>query len=777
MAKQIPPLMRQVFVLASKLPLVSSFYRIATVLVTAIDELKYFDVPSCFDGYDADRQARFRGHLTRFLQRICAQARFYQDELLLTSAEFVLAAPIGLVALRTQVYIVRAILELGRSYLPAATVAIGALERWLQHCPGNLEEVIAEVVPLLSTYLDQDGFSDKDISWVKAIGKGRPTTDPSAESDLARLQRRILLLLGKCGGKVSLLICEPPSVVNSSGSMGNISSPFFRLELQLSEVPLSLAMDPIISHLGDLAAHSSVRRVKASASEGYHALVCFLCGKTTTHPHAASKKTVFYDLWRGIFARVLRLATDPEKICRSLFEPLLFQLLRWLTSNSDTFPFEYASMLDEMTRSLSDPETAVRTMSARGIASLLALALEDTSAQVKVKDIFERVFSLCRHPGAVQRSGAAASISYFLRSVNDEDGAVLTEFALPCLKNLIYAMRLCHSDVQNKTDVSRDVISKAVMKIERGICRFPQLFLKGKTTSRQGATKEGDNILQQTTIWLFQQVGAREILFRRLCRQLFMSFSALVDKSSSEWIERYASTHGNESIKAVLTPMSSLAHTLPDMTVEWLEQLSASIESYVWCVKLLGTKADNIFKLGSLDSRQDMKRKHTDKTADSNERSCQQILSWAIARFLRQGNPWEDLMMPSHWIAAYASVLASLCSCIKCFMSCGSEVLRDVADVENQTFRSAVVEKLLQTLLHRADDWAADPSSFDEIEDFCSGVVERSQEWAHQMQETVDTLLSTLRPCLAEVNSNESFANHASTIQSLSFFGSKVSSI
>ncbi|KAE9336852.1 hypothetical protein PR003_g12296 [Phytophthora rubi] len=772
----IPPLMRQVFVLASKLPLVSSFYRIATVLVMAIDELKYFDAPSYFDGYDADRLARFRGDLTRFLQRICSQARFYQDELLLTSAEFVLAAPIGLVALRTQVYIVREILELGRSYLPAATVAIGTLERWLQHCPDNLEEVISEVVPLLSTYLDQDGFSDKDVSWVKAIGKGRPTTDPSAESDLAQLQRRILLLLGKCGGKVSLLICEPPSVVNSSGSMGNISSPFFRLELQLSEVPLSLAMDPIISHLGDLAAHSSVRRVKASASEGYHALVCFLCGKTTTHPHAASKKTVFYDLWRGIFARVLRLATDPEKICRSLFEPLLFQLLRWQTSNSDTFPFEYASMLDELTHSLSDPETAVRTMSARGIASLLALALEDTSAQVKVKDIFERVFSLCRHPGAVQRSGAAASISYFLRSVNDEDGAVLTEFALPCLKNLLYAMRLCHSDVQNKTDVSRDVISKAVMKIERGICRFPQLFLKGKTTSRQGATKEGDNILQQTTIWLFHQVGAREIQFRRLCRQLFMSFSALVDKSRFEWIEHYASTYGNESVKAVLTPMSSLAHTLPDMTVEWLEQLSASIESYVWCVKLLGTKADNIFKLGSLDSRQEnMKRKHTDKTADTNERrSCQQILSWAIARFLRQGNPWEDLMMPSHWIAAYASVLASLCSCIKFFMSCGSEVLRDVADVENQTFRSAVAEKLLQTLLHRADDWAADPSSFDEIEDFCSGVVERSQEWAHQMQETVDMLLSTLRPCLAEVNSNESFANHASTIQSLSFFGSKI---
>ncbi|KAF1793335.1 Armadillo-type fold [Phytophthora cactorum] len=246
---------------------------------------------------------------------------------------------------------------------------------------------------------------------------------------------------------------EPPSVINANGSMGSISSPFFRLELQLSEVSLSLAMGPILSHLGILATRSSVRRVKADASEGYHAL-------TATHPHAAGKKTEFYDMWRGVFARIVRLATNPEKICRSLFEPLLFQLLRWLAANSDTFPFEYASMLDELTRSLSDPETAVRTMSARCIAVFLSLALENSKAQLKANDIFERVFSLCRHPG-------------------EEDGEVLTQFALPCLKSLLYALRLCDSDVRNKiggVDISRDVISKAVMKIERGICRFPQLF-------------------------------------------------------------------------------------------------------------------------------------------------------------------------------------------------------------------------------------------------------------------------------------------------------------
>ncbi|KAG2951098.1 hypothetical protein PC129_g2200 [Phytophthora cactorum] len=722
----IPLIMQRIISYTSKLPLVSSFYRIGTVVAKAMDDLKYFDPPPTIDGHDADRQSCFRDDFMTFVQRVCAQARFYQDELLLTCSEFVLTAPIGLVAVHNMVGIVRSILELGSSYLPAAIVAVTALERWQRHCPHDLEDVISDVIPLLSAYLDQEGFSDEESSLVKSTGKGMMNTSSNEASDLAQLQRRILLLLGKCGGKISLLMSEPPSVINANGSMGSISSPFFHLELQLSEVSLSLAMGPILSHLGILATRSSVRRVKADASEGYHALVCYLCGKTATHPHAAGKKTEFYDMWRGVFARIVRLATNPEKICRSLFEPLLFQLLRWLAANSDTFPFEYASMLDELTRSLSDPETAVRTMSARCIAVFLSLALENSKAQLKANDIFERVFSLCRHPGAVQRSGAAASISYFLRSLKEEDGEVLTQFALPCLKSLLYALRLCDSDVRNKiggVDISRDVISKAVMKIERGICRFPQLFLKGGTTARNVC---GDLILQQTTIWLFQQTGAREVLFRRLCRRLFVSFSALISKSSPEWIQNYGSAHGSESIIAVLVPMSSLAHT--DITIEWMEQLSASTESYVWCVEMLGDKAKDIFEMNSHSRQESMKRKHTAEASDQQENSCQETLSWAIETFL---------------------------NCVKSFMKNSNAVLRDVADMDKQSFRGAIAEKLLQALLHCPD----------------------TQDWALQMQETVDSMLSRLQQCLTHVNSSETFDEHSRTIISLSFFGSKVLSV
>ncbi|KAI9920681.1 hypothetical protein PsorP6_002231 [Peronosclerospora sorghi] len=769
----IPSIMYRVFTLATKLPLVSCFYRIGTVVAIAIDDLKYFETEPSRYGSNA---ACFRSDFTTFIQRVCAQTRFHQDELLLTCAKFVLLAPIGLAAIDTMTDIVKSILELGKSYLPAAIVAINALERWQKWCSDKVEKVIYEVVPQLSTYLDQEDLSDE--LWIVKPTKTNAANVTNDISDLAQLQRRILLLLGKCSGKVSLLLSEPPRVLHTSCTIGCISSPYFRMDLQLNEVSASLAMEQILSHVGDLAAHSSVRRVKANASEGYHALICYLCGKTATHPHTTGKKTDFYDMWTGIFTRVVRLAADPEKICGSLFEPLLFQLLRWLATNIDSYPFEYASLLDELIQSLSDFEPSVRIISARCIATLLSLAVNDNSARVEVDEIFERLFSLCHHPEAIQRSGAATSISYFLGSLSEENGVVLARFAMPCLKNLLYAVRLYDSDSQmakRTADVSQDVISKAVMKIERGISRFSHLFDKGNTNVRHTGMMNGEIILKQTTDWLFQQIGAREVTFRRLCRQIFMSFSVLICKSGIEWIKEYVSLHGSGSLTAVLVPMSSLALALPDITVEWMELLSASIESYVWCVELLGDEADDIFTLDELSPQQERgKRKHMSNRTDMQDTNCQSTISWAVSTFLKYEGPWEEVSMRSEWIKAYLLVLVSLCSCIKSLMRDGRKVLRNVADVDSPSFQTGMSRKLLLALLYRSDSWENDAKIFDDIKKFSASMVVCSQDWARQLQEAVGILLSDLTPSLTSVNSTKSFLEHSKIIESLVLIGSTV---
>ncbi|RLN72478.1 hypothetical protein BBJ28_00001056 [Nothophytophthora sp. Chile5] len=380
---QIPQLLHLVFVSATKMPLVSSFYRIGTMLAMTIDELQYFDASMDLEGVrHDDARACLRGEFAYFVAKVCSQIRFYQDELLVACAAFVLATPVGLFPIDAAGGVLKSVLELGRSFLPAASIAITALERWQRQCPEEIGLIIGEIVPLLAPYLDQSAAND--------TGSLSVNTEAAGSSDFSRLQHRVMVFLGNSGGKVSLLMSEPPSVVNPDGVIGDTSMQHFQLSLDLNGVAVPLALDTIFKYLGELAIQSTDRRVKASASEGYHALICYLCGKTATRPHAGGKKSVFYELWRKAFSNIVLLATDPEKICRALFEPLLFQLLRWFASNSDGFPFEYANLLDQLVRGLSDPEnSAVRALSGRGIATLLTLSLEGQASGSVVEKLLQ----------------------------------------------------------------------------------------------------------------------------------------------------------------------------------------------------------------------------------------------------------------------------------------------------------------------------------------------------------------------------------------------------
>ena len=60
-----------------------------------------------------------------------------------------------------------------------------------------------------------------------SIGKDGTNADTIDALDLAQLQCRILMLLAKCGGTVSLLMSNPPPITNSSEKMRWIPLLFF----------------------------------------------------------------------------------------------------------------------------------------------------------------------------------------------------------------------------------------------------------------------------------------------------------------------------------------------------------------------------------------------------------------------------------------------------------------------------------------------------------------------------------------------------------------------
>ena len=101
MMKYISSSLYQVFTTATKLPLVSCFYQIGTLVAKAMGDLNYVGSVSGSSKSGAWPLSCFCNGWTSFFYRVCAQARFHLDEPLLAYAEFVLISSLELVSIDT----------------------------------------------------------------------------------------------------------------------------------------------------------------------------------------------------------------------------------------------------------------------------------------------------------------------------------------------------------------------------------------------------------------------------------------------------------------------------------------------------------------------------------------------------------------------------------------------------------------------------------------------------------------------------------------------------
>ncbi|GLD93031.1 hypothetical protein PINS_up001623 [Pythium insidiosum] len=591
----IPTLLMSIFDRSEMLPLVSSFYRIARVLGSIADTLGIFRSSASSDVRTALSQ-----EYSRFIRMVIQNIKFYKDELLVATCGAVMCAPLELVTSDMLSKAVAPALIVGKSYHPAADMAIDCLERWQKERPDQLDSILGDVVPLLAPYLDQ-----RSLANTSAHGnKSAPEDDPSS----SRIQRRILLFLGKSGGLGATLISR-----NNCYDRHGLRSDAFKISLELSGKTIDVILDHTYLQVGELAANCTDRRVKAAAAECYHALTSLLCGKTATHPHTTGGKSAYFEVWRLVFPTLIILATDTEKICRALFEPLLFQVTRWFCLSSEMYPYEYALMLDCFIDGIShQTHTSVREIAGQCLAACLSSCVEmggmTNKGAIKAGVIFERLFSLCRHPGPAHRIGAATAMSYFLRTVDVESATLASTFALRCLKNLLLALRMCDEDCsegRGDSAVAREIIVRAVQKLQRAISRSPMLFNQRKHEGLDDDTRFGlDNNIASFAEWVFEQCPSRQLNYRVECRKLLMAFAPIVSGTNTgKWLQDFADKCGVEKFVACLAPVDSLVVMFDDIgeTVssverirslnEWIQQLAASLDCFTWCMDVLGQDA------------------------------------------------------------------------------------------------------------------------------------------------------------------------------------------
>lgn len=739
---------------ASTYPLVSSFYRIGAILAETGDKIMLFGSSGAKDEVQDNPSELIRAY-AHFVRWTSSQLRFYQDELLVASSKLILSTPADLLDVDAVISALEATLSLGISYLPAAEIGVSALEKWHAQHPDQLSTMLAKIVPLLAPFLNQRASAmKKAMPWTGGIRVGVSSGEDT--SDYEKLQLRVLKFLGSVGGPASTIISRPPEKLSNQFGGATQSAEDLQLSLELSDVTVILPVGALMLEIGELALNSTERSVKASASETFHALVCYLCGKTATHPHTAGSKSVFYGLWHPVLGCVLQLATDPEKICRALFEPLLFQLLRWLSSNSKTLPFEYSDVVDQLITGLSDPSSATRAMSSKCIASILTSAVEAESLGPKssehVDDIFVRLFSLCRHPGAVQRSGAAMTISYFLRSLNEENVGVVKSYAMRCLLSLLSALRFSDRDANGDASgnfTSQSIVTKAIQKIEREVSRSPELF-----KSSNGA--EVDQLsLSELTHWLFRHLSSREGTFRTVCRRMFVTFSRLVSGTScKQWVIDFSESSPKQAISSIIAPVATLAppqYSEQDDSGErlrrilgWLKQFCASVEAFTWLAMLLEDRADLIFTGGDdlAGAKSKRKRTHPESTGgdlEANETTLATAIS-AFLKFSAGSSRNENLDYEKREYAAYVEATSAVCQLVSLALKSRDPAVAGVIDVEDSTVQASLTEKLLEVLMR--DDASHEHSA--EIKRSIGEVTSSSSSWSQQLRRHAEMVADAL---------------------------------
>ncbi|RHZ04293.1 hypothetical protein DYB31_013061, partial [Aphanomyces astaci] len=371
-------------------------------------------------------------------------------------------------------------------------------------------------------------------------------------------------------------------------------------------------------------------------------MVLYLCGKTATLPTAkthASEKSVYFDHWHGIFPSLVQLAADADTITRSLFAPLLAQLLRWFSGIAALYPFEAHAFLDAIMHGLScvdDGSGGVRDVAAQSVATFLKYASKQpptsrANTVFSAHALMERLFALCGHPLLSCRVGAALAINHMYRDFREDDELVRT-YALSMAKHVLVALK--PPDDPN-----------AVLPLVHALAHMEKILVR-----RAADLQHDDDTrvvlggtdclnLNAFTTWLFSNVASSAPKFRSNCLRLFEQLARMVNMTGSckAWLTQFQKNHSAAQLQYILAPpaltdISVRTTGVRHADVVWYETLAASTESYVWaCAPTLGN-ASLITDAVLLDPVV-AKRTYDDEAVEGPHR-----LFVAIAEFVESGS-------------------------------------------------------------------------------------------------------------------------------------------
>ncbi|KAF9360313.1 hypothetical protein BGX34_007846, partial [Mortierella sp. NVP85] len=608
--------------LSAKNPLVSGFYKMFATCLQVCQSIRFFQPQESVanikiedEPIDTRRTAML---FKKYIREVLARLEQYKDDLLASCLHLVLSSPSALTDADSIISPIQMALKLGLGYFPLASVGIDAVERWIDIVDRDQDDQdawLSRVLPSLNEYLmvhiansgesealdtpssksRQKSLIQQDQSYKAIVRKATMLTSSSSEQvqSLRDLQLRILRLLGRQARNNKLVLSR------QGGSQADLLAwdpePRVKIKVPFQEMKVELQFDEMLPRIVDLAENSLNRQIKVASCELVHSLMILMIGSSAFRARDAKdpKKSPFHKIYLKIFPALLRLSVDVDQVPRSLFRPLISQLIHWLTNNAQYENPETIALLNACMDAACDTLGPLRDFGVECLGEFVKWSIKQTSTSsssgpVNVKSLLKRVYNLTTHASAAKRLGASLIVNRIYRAFREE-APLVDQFTMELLYWILSSLQLAESDHIGLGTCQQAGL--AIRHLQRIIVVKSAVFIKDSKDRRRPPGFE-DATLESLVRWLLKETSKPEVEYTKMCRLLFDSFVKLLPgtPTPAAWISSELSK--NPAYLATVydgAEHNSETFSQPTIYQKWCSQLASTLSSYIWLLQHPGS--------------------------------------------------------------------------------------------------------------------------------------------------------------------------------------------
>ncbi|KAJ3139727.1 hypothetical protein HK100_011281 [Physocladia obscura] len=519
-------------------PLVSGFYKLFGAILGLCNTLNFFEVkknPNEMDHEDSqtaivkDIQRTAETVFSKYVSQVLLKMRQFKDDLLVSCLKMVLASPTQLTSIENLCLPIVESLKMGLSYTPLAVVALDAVESWVKKLDRKvIRKSFEKILPAFNDYLileldssvvggeKKAGASKSGRKHLKIHKISEKQIDETMVLSLQNIQMRILKFLGSIGQDNKLIVDFD---VNKDSMLAWDPERNLRFPIPFKEAIFDIYFGKIV----ELAEFSPDRKTKIAANELLHALVIIMIGKSSSNQSENDSRSPYHKIYVKLFPILLRLAIDLDKVTRELFNPLVLQLVHWLTKNSKYENPETMALLQSCFDAVSSSNGPLREFGAECIAEYLKWSIKHASEKelennpINAKSLFKRLYLLCQHSSSSKRMSASIIINH-VYTIFRESNALIDVFAVEILYHLLFSLKI--ADADSPSLGTQQLAKTAIDRIAKIITVKFDIFAK-KSTNRRSIPGIENIDLGSLIKWLFEESRCKELEYSYKCIEIF----------------------------------------------------------------------------------------------------------------------------------------------------------------------------------------------------------------------------------------------------------------